>query len=91
MLLTLLFLGLLNLFSLLGLLLGLALVLGLRRKAGNEPSNTSLVLAVFRVLARADGFGETSASLEDHQENQDTNSSPLGIRLGAVAVPQIQC
>lgn len=75
--------------SLASLLLA-ALVLGLDRQTGNEASHASLVLLVLRVLAGADRFGETNATLEDEQKAQDTNAGPLDVGFGAVAVPEVQ-
>lgn len=75
--------------SLASLLLA-ALVLGLDRETGNEASHASLVFLVLRVLAGADRFGETNATLEDEQKAQGTNAGPLDVGFGAVAVPEVQ-
>lgn len=75
--------------SLASLLLA-ALVLGLDRETGNEASHASLVFLVLRVLAGADRFGETNATLEDEQKAQDTNAGPLDVGFSAVAVPEVK-
>lgn len=75
-----------NRSSLLALGLGL---LGLNRQAREEPANASLVLAVLRVLASTNLFGQTCAALENSKVAKDTKSGPLEVVTGADSAPEV--
>ena len=78
-----------SILSLVVLLAGLLGLLSLDREARQEPSNASLVIGVFRVLAGTDAFSQASTSLEDCKVPQDAQAGPAVVCLGAVAGPDV--
>ena len=72
------------------LLLVASLVSGLDGEARNEPSHTGLIFTVLGILAGADRLSERGATLEDEEVADDSETSPLEVVSGAVAVPEVQ-